>query len=55
MILQLLIFALLFSAFGIFSLMRRKKILGLMFLMLGFMLMVLAACVVYFYPSTLDF
>jgi hypothetical protein len=53
MILQLFIFALAFVGFGIFSLLKKKKFVGWMFILLGFMLLVVAIITVYYYPHTL--
>ena len=38
MMLQLFIFALLFAGFGVFSMIRKKRVIGFMFILLGIML-----------------
>lgn len=55
LILQLFIFALLFLGFGIFSFFKKKKIIGLTFTLLGFVLITLGIIVIYFYPQTRPF
>jgi len=55
LILQLLIFAILFIGFGIIAIIKRKKLIGFMFLLLGIMLFLIASVVVYYYPSTIPF
>jgi predicted membrane channel-forming protein YqfA (hemolysin III family) len=54
-ILQLFIFAALFAVFGIFSIIRKKRLLGFTFLLLGLMLFTVAAMVVYLYPEKSPF
>jgi hypothetical protein len=55
MILQLFIFAVFFIGFGTFAMLKRKKVIGYMFLLLGIMLFAIGSLVVFFYPSTLPF
>jgi len=55
MMLQLFIFAFLFLAFGVFSFLRKKRFVGGTFMLLGFMLFVIAAVAVYLYPHTNPF
>jgi len=55
MILQLFIFALLFFGFGVFSVVKKKKFIGVTFILLGLLLFVLAVFVVYLYPHTQPF
>ena len=55
MILQLFIFALFFIVFGIILLVKKKKLLGWMFILLGIFLNAIALIVVMLYPQTLPF
>jgi len=55
MIIQLFIFALFFIVFGIISLIRKKKLIGFFFILLGILTFVIGAVVVYLYPHTLPF
>ena len=55
MIIQLFVFALAFIGFGIFSLIKKKKIIGYMFILLGLMLFATGAIAVYFYPHIMPF
>jgi len=55
MIIQLFIFAFLFVAFGIFNFIKKKKILGWFFVVLGLFAFVIGAVVVSLYPHTLPF
>ena len=55
LILQLFIFALGFIGFGIFSVIKQKKFIGWVFVLLGIMLFIIAAVVVYYYPHTVPF
>ena len=55
MILQLFIFGILFVAFGIFNFVKKKKILGWMFVLLGVFAFVIGLIVVSLYPHTLPF
>jgi hypothetical protein len=55
MILQLFVFAIAFAGFGVFSLFKKKKFVGWMFVLLGFMLLAVAFATVYYYPQTLPF
>jgi len=55
MIIQLFVFALFFIVFGIISLIRKKKLIGFFFILLGIMTFVIGAVVVYLYPHTLPF
>jgi hypothetical protein len=54
-ILQLFIFALLFTGFGIYSFLHKKKFIGVTFALLGLMLLIVAFTVVAYYPQTLPF
>jgi amino acid permease len=53
--LQLFIFALLFAGFGFFSVLKKKRFVGITFILLGIMLFAIAAIVVYMYPQTQPF
>jgi len=53
LIIQLFVFALLALGFGLFSMIKRKKFVGVLFLMLGIFLFLLGIITVYFYPHTL--
>lgn len=55
MILQLFIFALFFIIFGIVTMFRKKKFLGVFFILLGLLTFAIGAVVVYLYPHTLPF
>ena len=55
MIIQLFVFALAFLGFGLFSFIKKKKLVGLMFMLLGAMLFAVAAIAVYFYPQSWPF
>ena len=55
MILQLFIFALFFIGFGIYALIRKKRIIGFMFVLLGLMTFAVAFMVVYLYPEKSPF
>jgi uncharacterized membrane protein HdeD (DUF308 family) len=50
MILQLFIFAILFAAFGIFNFIKKKKVLGWMFLLLGIFALIIGTIVISLYP-----
>lgn len=52
MMLQLMLFALFFIIFGLISVIRRKKLLGWSFVLMGVLLMTVALFVVYIYPHT---
>ncbi len=52
LIVQLFIFAILALAFGTFAYLRKKKFVGVLFLLLGFFLLVVGLITVYFYPQT---
>jgi amino acid permease len=53
--LQLFIFALLFAGFGVFSVLKKKRFVGITFILLGIMLFAIATIVVYMYPHTRPF
>jgi hypothetical protein len=55
MIIQLFIFALFFMGFGIYSLIKRKTVIGLLFLILGVLLFIIASFVVSYYPDKMPF
>jgi hypothetical protein len=55
MILQLFIFALVFVGFGFFSVLKRKKFVGLTFVLMGSLLLIVALFVAFYYPHTLFF
>ena len=55
MMLQLLIFALFFAGFGVFSLIRKKYLIGIAFILLGIMLAAVALAVIHFYPEKSPF
>jgi len=55
MIIQLFIFALFFIIFGIIASFKKKKILGVFFILLGLLTFSIGAIVVYLYPQTLPF
>jgi uncharacterized BrkB/YihY/UPF0761 family membrane protein len=55
MILQLFVFAFLFAAFGIYSFVRRKRVLGWFFVLLGSLTAIIGWIVVTLYPQTLPF
>lgn len=50
MIIQLFIFAFLFAGFGVFSVIKKKKFVGVTFILLGLMLFAVGAIAVYLYP-----
>jgi hypothetical protein len=54
MIIQLFIFALFFFGFGIYNFVRRKKILGWFFILLGAFALAIGLIVVRLYPHTLQ-
>jgi hypothetical protein len=51
MILQLFIFAILFILFGLYTLYRKKWLVGSMFVLMGILLFVVASAVVIIYPD----
>jgi len=53
MIIQLFIFGLLFTAFGVYNFIKKKKVLGWMFVLLGVFATVIGLIVVSLYPQTL--
>ena len=53
--LQLFIFALLFAGFGVFSMIRKKRVIGFMFILLGIMLAIVAWTVITIYPEKSPF
>ena len=55
MILQLFIFGFLFMGFGIFNFIKKKKILGIMFVLLGIVALLVGVIVVSIYPHTIPF
>jgi hypothetical protein len=55
MILQLFIFAIAFIGFGLYSFFKKKKIIGILFTLLGIMLFAVAVITVIYYPQTLPF
>lgn len=55
MIIQLFIFTILFLGFGVFSMFRKKKIVGWLFILLGIVALVIGVVVVSLYPHTLPF
>ena len=55
MITQLFVFSLFFLVFGIFSIIKKKKIIGALFILLGVFVLVIGLVVVYLYPQTLPF
>jgi len=55
MIIQLFIFAIFFMLFGAYLMIRRKKFLGVFFILLGLLTFAIGAVVVYLYPHTLPF
>jgi uncharacterized membrane protein HdeD (DUF308 family) len=55
MIIQLFIFALLFLGFGIFNFIRRKRVLGWFFVLLGAFALAIGLIVVRLYPHTLPY
>ena len=55
LIIQLFIFALFFLGFGLFSYFRKKKVIGIMFSLMGIMLIALGIIVVWMYPQTWPF
>ncbi len=50
MMLQLFIFAFLFLGFGVFSVLKKKRFVGVTFMLLGFMLCIVGVIAVYLYP-----
>ncbi len=55
MMLQLLIFALFFLGFGAYTLIRKKYVIGVAFVLLGLMLAAVAFTVIHFYPEKSPF
>lgn len=55
MIIQLFVFALLFLILGIVFLIKKKKLLGWMFVLLAVFAFAIGFIVVYLYPQTLPF
>lgn len=55
MIVQLFVFALFFIIFGLIAFFRKKKLIGLVFILLAFMVFVLGLMVVYLYPQSWPF
>jgi hypothetical protein len=52
MIVQLFVFAILALGFGLYALLRKKHMVGIMFLLMGILLLVVGLVVVYLYPHT---
>lgn len=55
MLIQLFVFALFFAGFGLFAIIRKKRLIGFTFLLLGFMLFSVAIIAVYLYPDKSPF
>jgi hypothetical protein len=55
MITLLFIFALAFLGFGLYSFLKKKKFIGILFTLLGTMLFAVAVVTVIYYPQTLPF
>jgi hypothetical protein len=55
MITLLFIFALAFIGFGLYSFLKKKKFIGILFTLLGTMLFAVAVVTVIYYPQTLPF
>jgi hypothetical protein len=55
LMLQLFIFALFFLGFGLFSILKGKKLIGITFVLIGLMLFALGFIVIYFYPEKSPF
>jgi hypothetical protein len=53
MIIQLFVFAFAFLGFGLFLFYKKKKFLGILFTLLGTMLLAVAIITVIYYPQTL--
>lgn len=51
MILQLFIFAILFILFGLYSMIKKKWLVGSMFVLMGVMLFIVASVVIIIYPE----
>ncbi|MCB2220049.1 MAG: hypothetical protein KQI35_06595 [Bacteroidetes bacterium] len=52
MIVQLFVFAILAMGFGIYALVKKKQMVGVMFLLMGILLLVVGLVVVYVYPHS---
>ncbi len=55
LIIQLFVFAFAFIGLGLFLFYRKKKFLGILFTLLGTMLLVVGIITVIYYPQTLPF
>jgi hypothetical protein len=55
MIISLFVFAFAFLGFGLYAILKKKKFLGVLFALLGIMLLSIAIITVLFYPHTLPF
>lgn len=55
MIIQLFIFSLLFFVVSVIGFVRKKKVIGIFFLLLGIFALLIGAIVVYLYPHTMPF
>ena len=55
MITLLFIFALAFIGFGLYSFLKKKKFIGILFTLLGTMLFAVSVVTVIYYPQTLPF
>ena len=55
LIVQLFIFAAFFVGFGLFSFLRKRKLIGFTFALLGMMLLAIASMTVYLYPDKWPF
>lgn len=55
MIIQLFIFAFLFLGFGVYAIIKKKKLVGFTFVLLAFMLLAIATMAVIMYPHIMPF
>lgn len=55
LIVQLFVFATFFIVFGLISFLRKRKLIGITFALLGAMLFAIASFAVYFYPDKWPF
>lgn len=55
MMLQMFIFAAFFMGFGLFSIFRRKRLIGFTFVLLGLMILAVAWVVISIYPDKSPF
>ncbi|MCB0804759.1 MAG: hypothetical protein KDC05_03120 [Bacteroidales bacterium] len=55
LILQLFIFALFFIVFGLIAVLRKKRLIGVVFFLLGAMVLLLGLTAIYLYPDKSPF